>query len=154
MDNDGWTTQRRRRSKRINEVPDHPLDQAWMDRNCPPFTGSATEYDQDHYNRYGRAEGMVDGKHVNNDGALDTEPRFPWRSRREEAHKGYKENTAARKKAFLEYDSTVKRHTAQFKKMTDVEKKNYYMDVTGGFLPSQHEELATRAGSWDEYAYK
>ena len=125
-----------------------------MEANCPPFTGSAAEYDQDHYSRYGEAEGMVDGKHVNKDGTLDTRPRFPQGSHRSQAHDSYKASTRARNKSFTGYMATRERYDAEFNEISDEEKKEYFKHTTGGLLPSQHEHLATRAEVWDEHSYK
>ena len=154
MDNDGWTTQLGRRSKKPIQIPEHPIKEVWMDADCSVYPGSSAEYDQDHFNRYGRAEGMVDGKHVNKDGTLDTNPTFPQGSRRQKAHRSYTASTNAGNQAQKEYKEAFNRHVAGFKNIVDKEKQNYFGHVTDGLLPRQHEDLAILAKRWDENVYQ
>ena len=118
MDDEKWTVQRRGRNKKpakiSNEIPDHPRDQAWMEANCPQYVGSAADYDKEHCNRHGQAEGMVDGKHVTKDGRPDEKPSFPKGSKKLQAHESYKKSTKARDIAKEGYNEALARHTAEF----------------------------------------
>ncbi len=154
MDDDSWRTQRRGRGTKFDKIPDHPRDRAWMDAHCPPYSGSAADYDRDHYKQHGRAEGMVDGMHVKEDGRPDPNPRFPQGSRREAAHRSYSNSTMARNTARDDYNKALDRHTAEFEDISDVEKQLYYDHVAKGLLPRDHEDLAPRAERWDEKSYR
>lgn len=155
MDNEGWiNTKRRGRAKKHNEIPKHPRDNAWMEANCPPYPGSAADYQKDHVKKHGRAEGMVNGEHVKPDGTPDPRPSFPPGSAREKAYDKYH---AARGKGFTtmaHYQVAQDVHNTEFDGIDDAEKRNYFKHVSDSLLPRQHEDLAPRAERWDEEAYK
>ena len=97
---------------------------------------------------------MVNGMHVNKDGTTNTRPRFPPESRREKNYIKYNDSTRACNKAEDEYTGASDRHTAEFEKIADEEKKDYFSHMTASLLPRQHEDLTYRAERWDEHAYQ
>ena len=153
MDDENWTVQRKGRKKEVDKIPDHPRDQAWMKANCPQYVGSAADYDKEHYNRHGEAEGMVDGKHVTRDGRPDERPSFPKGSERLQAHESYKNSAKARDIAEEGYNEALARHTAEFANLPR-EQQDYFKHVANELLPRQHEDLHGHAAQWDDNAYR
>ena len=153
MDGEKWTVQRKDQKKKSDRIPDHPRDQAWVEANCPQYVGSAADYDEEHYKRHGRAEGMVNGKHVTKDGKPDERPSFPKGSRRLQAHERYKKSAKAKESAEEDYNEALARHTAEFVKLSP-EQQDYFKHVAKELLPRHHEDLHNRAAQWDDNAYR
>ena len=153
MDHKNWTMQRKGKNKMPDKIPDHPRGQTWMRANCPEYVGSAADYDQEHYNEHGKAEGMVDGKHMTRDGRPDDNPCFPRGSEREQAHHSYKISAVAEQIAREGYNEALARHTAEFKKLPQ-EQQDYFNHVANELLPRHHEDLHGHAAQWDDNAYR
>ncbi len=162
MEDGDWspvTSRREKRRNRDDELREERLraeaphrsnrtrDLAWFDENYQRPAETDAEYDREHALRYGKEEGMNDGKHQQGNMG------FPTGSRRDKSHARYVGSTGQRDRARTTYTNAKKAHKLDNSQWTEDEKR-YYKHTSDDLLPTQHADLSSRALDLADAAWK
>lgn len=137
-----------RRRKGNYKVSDRERDLLAFYRDVQPYAGSASDYEREHTQLYGRDERIgPDGRHPG-----PGKPRFPKGSARETLHEQYSASTLGRNHKKDAYEKGLKRAQGEYDSF-DYDEREYYGRYTGGLAPHHHERLTPKAEVFAEIAY-